>query len=389
MRLYGFLFLPWFSMRRFALLMALAAATGAATAQPRGDSLGVVVRVDDIQSRSTILPRGLGPFEAVLEARGAKATWLVIPNRLIEAQNTTGALAGVLAGELRASAARGHEVALHGYTHICARCGLTDHEMWCRRDRVAYSEAVQTDLIDRGLAVLRQQIGTDVVTFVAPGHHADATTYRLLAARGVRTIGTHAAMTDSLARGQRNLGTSDDYGWQVTAATYAGKRMQVLQDARTRGRAAGLYTVLLHDPFTRPGYENGITMRWTGEVLDSLRREHRVRFLTMHEANAWLARPTGVTAASGVPGARALAVSVSPTLARGPVTVRVSGLTGTANVAAEVFDALGRRVARLHDGPAGSDTPSWTWDAAMPPGLYLVRVTMPGRAATARVVVAR
>jgi hypothetical protein len=43
---------------------------------------------------------------------------------------------------------------------------------------------------------------------------------------------------------------------------------------------------------------------------------------------------------------------------------------------AAVFDALGRRVAMLHDGPIAAGTYPMTFDAgSLPPGLYVVRVT--------------
>jgi hypothetical protein len=43
---------------------------------------------------------------------------------------------------------------------------------------------------------------------------------------------------------------------------------------------------------------------------------------------------------------------------------------------AAVFDALGRRVALLHDGPLAAGSYPLTFDAAqLPPGLYVIRVT--------------
>ena len=58
---------------------------------------------------------------------------------------------------------------------------------------------------------------------------------------------------------------------------------------------------------------------------------------------------------------------------------------------AEVFDARGRRVATLHDGPLAAGAHALVWDAAgAAPGLYLVRVTGAGGAhASRRVVLAR
>ena len=57
---------------------------------------------------------------------------------------------------------------------------------------------------------------------------------------------------------------------------------------------------------------------------------------------------------------------------------------------AEVFDATGRRIAVLHDGPLGAGTHALTWSASpSAPGLYLVRVTGPEGSASRRVVIAR
>ena len=80
----------------------------------------------------------------------------------------------------------------------------------------------------------------------------------------------------------------------------------------------------------------------------------------------------------------ALALRASPNPTRGTVRVAV-GAHAWARV--EVLDALGRRVARLADGPTAGDV---TWDAsAAAPGVYRVRVVADGRAATVPVTVAR
>jgi hypothetical protein len=48
----------------------------------------------------------------------------------------------------------------------------------------------------------------------------------------------------------------------------------------------------------------------------------------------------------------------------------------TQRLTAAVFDALGRRVALLHDGPLAAGTYPLTFDAvSLPPGLYVIRVT--------------
>ena len=369
---------------RLALALCLAPlAAFPARAQPPADTLVVVVRVDDVQSRSALAPRSLGPFEAAAEARGAKVSWLVIPARLAELQHAN----GVLAAELRASAARGHEVGVHGFNHICTRCGGTDHEMWCARDRVAHGEAKQSKWLDDGLALLRDRVGVVPASFVAPGHHADAATHRLLAARGMRTVSTHAAAEDSLAPGQTNLRTSDDFSWGLTASTYAARRADALRDARTRGRRQGYYVLLLHDPFTRPGYADGLVARWTGEVLDSLRAEHPVRFETMAGAAAYLARRA--TPAERPTAAPALALTAAPNPASGRSTLRFT-LPQGADVTLAVYDALGRRVALLADGPFAPGPHAAVWEAGTaPPGVYLYRLTAGAATRTGTLTVAR
>ncbi len=124
-----------------------------------------------------------------------------------------------------------------------------------------------------------------------------------------------------------------------------------------------------------------------GEVLDSLRAQQPVRFLTMAETAAWLARPVS-TDAPAAPSAQALAVTAAPSPARGAVTLRATLADRTGSVHAAVYDLLGRRVATLPDGPA--EDPVWTWDASsVPPGVYTVRVETGGAFATTRIVVAR
>lgn len=52
-------------------------------------------------------------------------------------------------------------------------------------------------------------------------------------------------------------------------------------------------------------------------------------------------------------------------------------------------DALGRRVAALHDGPAGGSVGASLDGAGQPAGVYVVRATSGTQTATARLVVAR
>ncbi len=72
-------------------------------------------------------------------------------------------------------------------------------------------------------------------------------------------------------------------------------------------------------------------------------------------------------------------------------TVRLAAtLASPGAVRVEVFDALGRSVGVLADGPAPSGTTTWTWDAAgQPAGVYAVRLTGEAGARTRTVSVVR
>lgn len=85
---------------------------------------------------------------------------------------------------------------------------------------------------------------------------------------------------------------------------------------------------------------------------------------------------------------RVLAVSgANPTRGRSEVTVT---LDAAAPVAVALFDALGRRVAVLHEGALGAGPTRLGVDASgLPPGVYVVRAEGPFGAASARLAVVR
>lgn len=90
------------------------------------------------------------------------------------------------------------------------------------------------------------------------------------------------------------------------------------------------------------------------------------------------------------PDASGLALSVSPNPSTGRGTVRLNLAVPAASATASVFDALGRRVADLHDGPLGAGPHDFAFDtAALAPGVYLVRVVTDGSAASRVVTVVR
>ncbi|MCX6138423.1 MAG: DUF2334 domain-containing protein, partial [Ignavibacteriales bacterium] len=116
-----------------------------------GDKFYFMIRVDDIMSRNTtILPRSIIPFQDTVESRGAFVSWAVIPSRLIETTNSDGAITH----ELKRTVARGHEILIHGYVHICQRCGDSGHEMFCAKNNSAFSYAEQKKLLVDGQKIL-------------------------------------------------------------------------------------------------------------------------------------------------------------------------------------------------------------------------------------------
>ncbi|WP_412060683.1 Ig-like domain-containing protein [Rubrivirga sp. IMCC45206] len=108
-----------------------------------------------------------------------------------------------------------------------------------------------------------------------------------------------------------------------------------------------------------------------------------------------MAEATGtveVTVSGGVstedgPGVLAVAVLPNPAASRARIAVSTSA-AGDARVI--VVDALGREVARPHDGPLGAGDHTFALElGGMAPGVYAARVTVGGTASTVRLTVAR
>lgn len=80
----------------------------------------------------------------------------------------------------------------------------------------------------------------------------------------------------------------------------------------------------------------------------------------------------GVVATEARPGAEASLSAVRPNPASGRASVTLSAPSGEA-VSVVVVDALGREVARLHDGPSAAEQVFAVDVSALPPGVYVVR----------------
>ncbi len=282
----------------FFLIMLVSAALHGLLAQ---DSLVFIVRVDDIQSRNVVTqPRSILPFQNAVAQRGGKVTWAVIPHRLIESQNTN----GVLSKELRSSIAAGHEISVHGYIHICTRCNQSGHEMYCASQSYGFSLSQQKKLVADGLKILLDTLGVVPTSFVPPGHYCDTVTFQALLDHQLPYLSATRPTKSYIYKNLYNLSPNNEYTWQLTPQDYQTKLAAAIQDVMTKGVAQGYYCLLLHDPFIRDGYENGLVVRWTGELLDSInaRLQGRVIYMTLSEASErFRNQPTSIEEESSVP----------------------------------------------------------------------------------------
>jgi peptidoglycan/xylan/chitin deacetylase (PgdA/CDA1 family) len=268
--------------------------------EAQADSLLFVLRVDDIMSRNqTFVPKTLIPFQEMAESKGAVVSWGVMPHRFLEPNVNN----GELRRDLLTSVANGHEISLHGYIHICQICNQSSHEMYCTTNNRAFTYQQQEKLILDGLKIIADSLGVRPTSFIPPGHVVDNTTFEVLTDHGFRSItipGSPEFKTDKLY----NIGTSNDFGWAITQANYVQRRTQALLDIRSQAASHGLYTLLLHDPFTRPGYLNGLLTQWTAEVLDSVVVEYGdyLRFVTISgAAEKFASSATSITRSDAIP----------------------------------------------------------------------------------------
>ncbi|MCH8496383.1 MAG: DUF2334 domain-containing protein, partial [Balneolales bacterium] len=247
-----------------------------------------ILRVDDILSRNTtMLPRSIIPFQEMAESKGAIVSWGVMPHRLLE-RNVND---GELTRDLLTSVANGHEISLHGFIHLCQQCqnvagsAFWGHEMYCTTLNRPLTYNQQAKLIEDGLKLLADSIGVRPTSFIPPGHVSDNTTHQVLIDRDFHAI-TIETDEGFVTDGLYNIGTSEDFGWELTPGNYVSRRTQALEDIRIRGEAQGHYTLLLHDPFTRYGYREGILIDWTAEILDSVKTMYgdRLKFVNISEA---------------------------------------------------------------------------------------------------------
>ena len=370
----------------FAALVALLLAAPPSRAQGR---IVILLRVDDVMSRNTtVQPRSIVPFQQTAESRGAKVTWVVIPHRLVENTNADGAITR----ELRASVQRGHEVSQHGHNHICTRCGSTGHEMWCATQSSPFTYGEQRTFLDDGLRILADSLALVPRSFVSPGHYEDTVTYRVLRDRSFDVISTPRVPTKSYARaGLFNVAHHREYTWAMTAANYAAQRDSALRHVSGEGERDGYFCFLFHDYFIRSGYENGIVLRWLGEVLDSLSSRYgsRLEFLTLSAAADRFRNPSGIAEKTPPPADGFELLQNYPNPFNPKTVVRFS-VHSEKMVRIAVYDLLGREVAELFNGRREAGGYAVEWDAsAMPTGVYYCRMTANGQVQSTRMLLLR
>jgi len=185
------------------------------------------------------------------------------------------------------------------------------------------------------------------------------------------------ATPGNLLPGFHNIGTSEDFNWALTQSSYIAKRTETLNDIRIKAASQGHYTFLLHDPFTRPGYLNGLVIDWAGEILDSVKAEYgsRLRFVTISELGEALTQEPTSIETDDVLAKDIQLLGNYPNPFNPSTQIRFS-LNASHVIRLTVHDVLGREIAVLIDGVMPAGTHSATFDAGMrASGVYLVRLT--------------
>lgn len=369
-------------MARFYLLLFLGLlsflpidATTAQSGTGSADTLLFVIRVDDILSRNTTYrPSSIRAFQEMADEKGVPVTWGVMPKRFLEPNVNQ----GEMTRDLRYAIEHGHEVALHGYTHICQRCGHSSHEMYCTTYKRPFDYQQQLKLITDGLKILSDSLDMRPTTFIPPGHTYDQTTLQVLNDQyfdAITVYGSIEKPSDHFV----NVGTSGDYGWEISMVNYAIHRTNVLREIRQRGPSDGIYTLLLHDPFIRAGYLDGIVIRWAAEVIDSVRAEYgtKVRFVTLKDAAKVIrSSPTSSELAqSELPNSIQLGQNYPNPF--NPTTQIPFSLQNSGTITLQILDLTGRILAEPISNrvyPAGKHTISFN-ATNLASGLYLYSIT--------------
>ncbi len=250
-----------------------------ATDLPR---VNVTVRIDDVFMReSDIEPMSVQPFLDVAEKHGAKVILNVIPQRLQQSTNATGRMSK----ELQQAIARGHEVMQHGMDHQCRQCNDTGHEFTCTQTGQSLDAGTLQNDIAKGKAMIQAATGKPVLVYGGIGRDVyTPALYQALQANGF--IGVSGAPEPRHALyGLTCIPTGSDYAWGLQTRDDVQKALQRVRDdfhKAVRGDTTpGYFQLNFHDHFVRPGWHEGITLRFLDEALTWLRGQSlaQVRFV--------------------------------------------------------------------------------------------------------------
>jgi hypothetical protein len=230
------------------------------------------LRVDDIFNRgSPVRPRTILPLLDLCERLNSRLILNVIPRRLIEPPN----LDGAMVRELLEAVQRGHEIIQHGYDHCCSQCGDTGHQTWCTKFNREQNREQELIQMQRGKEMLEAAVGRRVFVYGPTG--VDLHTPQLLSV--VKELGflatTGTPTADHAEIGLKVVPTGSDYAFAARAGEEFAKALselkaefdRVLQSA-VESNHPGYFQILLHDPFTRSGYENGATLDYVMQMLE-------------------------------------------------------------------------------------------------------------------------
>jgi hypothetical protein len=132
---------------------------------------------------------------------------------------------------------------------------------------------------------MKDFLGIKPTSFIPPGHVYDATTKAVLADLGFPVISTSSTLGQS-HQNLYDIPINAEFTWALTQQNYAENLAKAIQEIKQEQQNSGIYVLMMHDPFIRAGYENAITLRWMGALLDSLNAYYgsRIEYNTLTEA---------------------------------------------------------------------------------------------------------
>lgn len=249
----------------FVILCALIC--GYAKSEPK--DMVVFIRVDDLFLINTeIFPQEIDAFLQIAERYGAGVVLSTIPARLRQRPN----IDGKMSEQILDYARRGHQIAQHGYNHICPFTGTTNNEFYTP-DIEGYSREERLAKILEGKKMLESVIGRKVVSYVGPGQDhilMPEEDEQALYAMGFINIPSASYNEDG---SQQSIGLrmpAVDYAWQLTPGNYEERMKECKAAFLEAAKTDSEWSLQFHDHFTRAAYKDGLVLQWFDEIMDWL-----------------------------------------------------------------------------------------------------------------------